>query len=158
MPDFPPSLQLSPNFTLGDCSTNTAVSRVAVQPQHSLQSSDIVCNLQALCVNCLESIASKWGRSTMILTSGFRRDTGGSSQHELGQAMDLQFTGISDAEYYNRAVYIKENFNYDQLILEYMAPHPWIHISWKKTGSNRRQVLTAPAQGVYNTGLQQVRA
>lgn len=150
------SMKLSPNFTLGDLTTNTAISKKPVKAQHGLTVSDIITNLKALAVNCLEPLASTYGRSSMVITSGFR--TGSStSQHERGMAADVQFSGqhagkIDNTEMYNRAVDLAGKIAFDQIILEYIGMKPWIHVSYNE-GKNRKATLTAPKGGGYTSGL-----
>lgn len=157
----PDDFQLSSQFTLGDLSSQTVFGRQAgsksgpVRAQVGLTYEDIVCNLKALAENSLEPLADKYGRSNMILTSGFRRGTG-RSQHNRGMAIDIQWSGISNEEYYNRAQWIKDNIAYDQFILEFGSRRPWHHISFNRmAGSQRRQVLTYKAgrSPSYTPGL-----
>lgn len=151
----PDSFQLSPNFTLGEVSSKAVISRAAVRAQNGLTAPEIICNLKALCENVLEPLVAKYGKRGMIITSGFRPGSGG-SQHTKGQAADIQFSGISDAEYWQRAQWVSKQMRYDQFILEYLGNRPWFHLSWSKSGT-RGQTLTAPRNGIYNAGLQRIR-
>jgi len=152
----PPSFQLSTNFTLGDVSSNAVLSKTAVRAQHGLSIEDIVCNLQALCENVLEPISSQYGRSNLIITSGFRAG-GSTSQHERGQAADIQFPLKSNTEVYNIAKWIRDNVSFDQLILEYGGNKPWIHASYKREGnrpltaSNKFGTRVSPGNYVWLT-------
>lgn len=135
VPTPPPNdFQLSPGFTLGQLSTQAAVSHYQVVAQQGLSVADIVCNLQALCEKVLETIAAQYGRSNMLVTSGFR--TGSStSQHEKGQACDLQFPGFSNARIFAVSQWIRDNVSIDQEILEYGGNKPWIHMSFNREGN-----------------------
>lgn len=124
---FPPTLQLSSTFNLGDLSTNTALQRNAVVAQLGLTVPQIVCNLSNHAKNLLDPIAAKYGKP--IVTSGFRLGSG-TSWHMKGSATDLQWPGISDREYYDRAVWIKDNLPFSEIILEYGANRPWIHVAY----------------------------
>jgi zinc D-Ala-D-Ala carboxypeptidase len=88
----------------------------------------------------------------IAITSFYRspalnRAIGGSStsQHCKGEAMDL------DADVYgvitNRYIfnYIKDNLEFDQLIWEFGDDKEpaWVHVSLKKNGVNRKQILQA---------------
>jgi len=130
----PNSFVLSPNFTLGSVSTQTALSRQQVRPQAGLRIEDIVCNLQGWAQNVGEPIATTYGRANMLITSGFRPGSG-SSQHERGQACDMQFPKMTNAQIYEIAVWIRDNVAYDQLILEYGGNRPWIHCSFNRAGN-----------------------
>jgi hypothetical protein len=121
-----------------------------------LSESAIVCNLKKLAENCLDKIKDKY--PNMFVTSGFRTGSG-TSQHLLGMAADMQFTGVAKKDYFEVAQWIRDNVSYDQLLLEYKTTgtgNPWIHISYNE-GKNRKQVLTfmndrTAAQGLKNLG------
>jgi hypothetical protein len=135
VPDPPPgNFQLSPNFVLSELSSNAAVSRYPVRAQQGLTVADIVCNLQAWAVSVGEVLCGQYGKTRLLVTSGFR--TGSStSQHEKGQACDVQFPGKTNTEIYNIALWVKTNVPYDQMILEYAGNRPWIHLSFNRAGN-----------------------
>lgn len=64
------------------------------------------------------------------------------SQHMTGEAIDIDADGssISNKEVFN---YIKDNLEFDQLIWEFGdSKNPaWVHVSLKKNGKNRKQIL-----------------
>ena len=64
------------------------------------------------------------------------RDT---SQHTLGQAVDIEIPGIDNEELFD---YIKENLEYDQIILEFydgVDPRSgWVHVSFVSPEDNRK--------------------
>jgi hypothetical protein len=70
---------------------------------------------------------------------GSKSDT---SQHCKGEACDFEIAGVSNLQV---ALWINNNCDFDQLILEYWKdgePNSgWVHCSFKD-GSNRKQVLT----------------
>jgi uncharacterized protein YcbK (DUF882 family) len=134
MTDFPPTTQLSTSFNLGMLSTNAALQRNAVAAQQGLTAAQIVCNLSQHAKNMLEPITAKYGKP--VVTSGFRLVANASapnSWHTKGSATDLQWPGISDKEYYDRAVWIKDNLPFSEVILEYGANRPWIHVAYNST-------------------------
>ena len=65
------------------------------------------------------------------------------SQHATGNAADLEVPGVDNKEL---ATWIKENLEYDQLILEfYRDGEPdsgWVHVSWNSE-KNRSNSLRA---------------
>jgi hypothetical protein len=156
------SLQLSPNFKLNDVSVGGAISHYAIVAQHGLSVSNIICNLKGVAINYLEPLAAKYGRHNMIITSGFRLNTGRvnkagkPSQHEVGEAIDVQFQNISDDEYWARAQWIVANVVFDQFILEYLGNRPWLHGSFSSS-QRRNLVNTATTNGAYPLGLQKMR-
>lgn len=143
--NYSPALQLSPSFTLGSLSSGAAATQYSVKEQRGKTKGQIACSLRTLALNALEPIKARF--PNMMVTSGFR-DAGGSSkvsQHEVGEAADLQFAGMPNSGYYDAAVWIRDNVPvFDQLILEYKSTgtkKPWIHVSVSQAG-NRKQVLT----------------
>jgi len=130
----PDNFQLSPNFTVGDLSTQTVLSKNKVNAQHGLTVSDIVCNMQGWAENVGEALSSQFGRGEMLITSGFRPGSS-TSQHERGQAADLQYPNENNTGVYNIARYLRDNIPFDQLILEYGGRNPWIHVSFNRAGN-----------------------
>jgi hypothetical protein len=148
------NIQLSPSFTLGKLSKYAPASAHVVVAQQGLTTSQIVGNLQLLAINSLEIIKKKF--PDMQVTSGFRVGTG-KSQHEKGQAADMQFASANGnkALYYQYAQWIRDNVPFDQLILEYKntgTKLPWIHVSFNGP-SNRGSILTKYVGGNYGAGL-----
>jgi len=78
-----------------------------------------------------------------------------SSQHAKGQAADFEVPTISN---YDLAVWIMENLEYDQLILEnYKSGDPnsgWVHCSYVSPEANRKSVLTYQKSTGYRQGLE----
>lgn len=94
-----------------------------------------------LCQHVLEPLRAHFGRP-VILTSGFRGDAvnsavGGSSssQHSKGEAADL---GIPGVKFIDVAKWIRDNLEFDQLIME----GTWVHVSYRAERL-RKSVLTA---------------
>lgn len=152
---FLDSTPLTANFTLGKVSTRCAISHYTVVAQHGLSEGEIVCNLKALAENVLEAVKRLY--PGMFITSAFRaaqgrNESGNVSQHEKGQAADIQFTGAAGRDYYDIALKLKDALPYDQFILEYGGRNPWIHISHNSSG-NRGVVLTRTTAGKYISGI-----
>ena len=134
--NFPDSLKLSKHIYLGDVTTKPAATSHPVQPQNGLTSAQIVGNLKYLSVNVLDKVKDQY--PDMVITSGFRAGNS-SSDHNVGQAVDLQFKGHSYSDYYEIAEWIKNNTPYKQVLLEY-ASRPsgtiaWIHVAAAANGS-----------------------
>jgi len=133
------------------------VATVAIENGYTVQ--EVCDNLRLLIINCFDIIKHQYPDAFM--TCSFRRAGVGSptSQHPKGMACDIQYAKASKADYYTRALWVKDNAKYDQFILEYKTTGtglPWHHISFNKTG-NRGQVLTfmndKNAKGPGVTGL-----
>jgi uncharacterized Zn-binding protein involved in type VI secretion len=134
VPDPAPlSFVLSPNFTLGRLSREALLSKISVRAQHGLLYNEIICNLQAWAENIGEPLVSAYG-NIFVVTSGFRIGNS-TSQHERGQAADIQFLTYTNEQVYNIAIYIRDNLNFDQMILEYGGNKPWIHVSFNRSGN-----------------------
>ena len=144
---------LAGSYTLYDVTTGPAVSTYIMRPNVGLTEVEIVCNLVAVAQNILVPLQSHLG--TLTITSGFRHGSG-SSQHNRGQAVDIQVAGFTTQQYWDTAIWIRDNIAYDQFILEYGGRNPWFHISFNRTG-NRTEVLTQVRPGQYESGLIRVR-
>jgi hypothetical protein len=156
---IPANFKLSPNFTIGQLSINAPAQHDKVVAQCNLSEGEIAANLYNVAVNILEPIKAKY--PNMFVTSAFRNFghntlSKSTSQHCLGLAADMQFTGVAKADYYALAGELKALLPaYDQLLLEYKTTgsgNPWIHISYNAAG-NRGQVLTMFNNKVHGSGL-----
>lgn len=161
---FSPTYSLSKNVVLGSLKGTERLTA-----QHGLTPQDIVCNLKQLAENVIEPIYSAFGKNQVIITSCFRwpgYNTGsfkpatGVSFHEQGLAVDLCFANKPFSMYYDYALQIKQNMQFDKLLLEYRLGtvrgvttyKPWIHMQWqqpalnlangKKGGPARKEVYT----------------
>jgi hypothetical protein len=148
-----PEQQLTEHYTLNDlCYSSTAISKGL----SNAPSSDEIGNLKSLAENVLEKVYEHYNGNVHI-NSCYRGKTlnsviGGatSSQHCSGSAADIEVPGVSNLELAN---WIKDNLDYDQLILEYadnIATDPnsgWVHVSYKKIGPQRNQCLTINKSG-----------
>lgn len=154
--DIPDNMQISKNFTIGMLSTKTALNNPThkLVDQRNLKVSEIACNLKKVAENCGDPIKAKY--PNMFVTSGFRRGSG-TSQHELGEAIDMQFSGVSKSEYFAIAQWIKDNIIFDKLLLEYKTTdsgNPWIHISYKD--GPRKEIYTYMNNKNVGTGLRKL--
>lgn len=136
--NYKPDMTLSKYFSLDKLTTKTSAGKHTI-PETKIIGDviytkyDIACNLMSLSVNVLDKIKEKY--KTMVVTSSFRNN-GGTSQHEKGQAADMQFPGISQKNYIDIAKWIQSNINYDQLLLEFRNPNSvWIHVSYNSKGN-----------------------
>ena len=104
--------------------------------------------------NVLDPVREHFGRPVTV-NSGFRgkklnKAIGGSkfSQHCKGEAADIEIPGVSNPEV---AEWIKNNLDFDQLILEFhtsgIPDSGWVHVSWRSSKKNRKQVLTLDKTG-----------
>lgn len=146
-----PNFRLSANFSLARL-TNQCVYPHSLVAQHGLSIPEIVCNLQALCENILEPLLAH--QPGIRVNSAFRRGNG-RSQHERGQACDIQVPGLSNKQMYDLCLWCKDHLPYDQLIFEY-GRAPWIHMSFNRAGnrpaSAGNKIMTMKG-GRYSPGI-----
>jgi uncharacterized protein YcbK (DUF882 family) len=127
-------MQLSKNFYLSELTKSQTASRYGISNQPNSKQIE---NLKALCSNILQPVREHFGKP-VIISSGYRSPLlnariGGSrlSQHCFGQAADFEIPGLPNKEV---AQWIRQNLDYDQLILEfYDGKNPnsgWIHCSY----------------------------
>jgi zinc D-Ala-D-Ala carboxypeptidase len=139
-------MKLSANFQLSELVKSQTATRKGIPNNPSPAHID---NLKALCVNVLQPIRSHFN-SPVLISSGYRSPelciaigSKISSQHAEGKAADLEVVGVDNQVL---ATWIKENLEYDQLILEfYNEGEPdsgWVHISWNSE-ENRNSSLKA---------------
>ena len=98
-----------------------------------------------------------------MISSGYRSEalceaigSKKTSQHTKGQAVDFEIMGIHNLKV---AHWIKENCDFDQLILEYFNRKEknagWVHVSYNEKGNNRKAVLTYDGKS-YENGLPEI--
>jgi uncharacterized protein YcbK (DUF882 family) len=138
-------MNLSQHFTLEEMTKSQTGARKGIDNTPGQQEIE---NLKQLCENVLEKIRIHFGRPLNV-NSGYRgpalnKAIGGAknSQHMTGQAADIEIAGIDNKILF---CWIKDNMEFDQLILEYYKEGTpdsgWVHVSWNSQG-NRKQVLT----------------
>lgn len=147
--------QLSPNFKLRQLSIGCVFPHT-IKAQNGLTEAQIVCNLKALAENVLEPMRAQFG--VFRINSGFRTRQNGKSQHEKGQACDIQFPGKTYDQMYAIAQWVKDNINYDQLLWEH-GNAPWIHISFNSAGNRSKSAPNAVMtmyQNRFSPGLKKI--
>ena len=137
-------MQLSPHFKLVEFTRSATA-----QARHidNTPNEEQIKNLKFLCDNVLEPLREQFG--PIIIGSGFRcpalnTAVGGvkSSQHKTGEACDIHLPSIEVGKKYFE--FLKKLPIFDQLIWERNNPrsnHYWIHVSIKRSGKNRKQVI-----------------
>ena len=140
-------MQLSENFSLLELTKSQTATRKGIDNAPSPEHQE---NLKLLCTHILQPVRDRFERVVSV-SSGYRSEelclaigSKTTSQHAKGQAADFEIYGLSNQEL---ATYIKENLDYDQLILEYWTPESdinkgWVHCSFNSEG-NRKEYLRA---------------
>jgi len=144
-------MQLSKNLALAEVIRSETAKRKGISniptPQH-------IENFKKLAENVFQPIREHFG-VPIYISSGYRSKAlntavGGSlsSQHCSGEAIDIDMDGTSIT---NKQIFdfIKENLNFDQMIWEFGTDtNPdWVHVSYKSTGKQRKQILKAVKAG-----------
>ena len=150
-------MQLSKHFTLEEFEKSQTATRKGITNKAG---SGEIKNLGDLCYEVLEPVRAKFDKPVTI-TSGYRSKelclaigSSENSQHTCANgsaAADFEIAGVSNLEV---ALWIQNNVDFDQLILEFYTGEPssgWVHVSYQE-GSNRKQVLTCDGIS-YRNGL-----
>jgi len=127
-----------------------------VPAQMGLTPDQIICNLANLCYYVWEPLKVKYPNA--VINCSLR--TGkliGKGPHGYGQAIDVQFNtpagvSIPAKDYYDIAVWIKDNIPVDQLLLEYHTGHGYL-VAWLHLGYFAGDIRTAPGAVVPPFGL-----
>lgn len=149
--------KLSEHFTLGELIKSEMAERKGID---NTPPENLIPKLRRLCEEILEPVRNHYGRPFRP-NSGYRGPelndaVGGSptSQHCLAEAVDIEIAGVSN---YDLAAWIRDNLQYDQLILEcYQQGEPssgWVHVSLKEPGQNNRGEVLTMNNGNYRQGL-----
>ena len=142
-------MKLTANITLDELTKSQVAERKGINNNPNPQQIE---NLKNLAINILQPVRSHFDKP-LIISSGFRcaqlcTEIGSkiTSQHTAfdgAAAADFEIPGVDNREL---ALYIKNELDYDQLILEFYRDNEpssgWIHCSYS-TNSNRNQSLRA---------------
>jgi|TARA_Y100000401_G_scaffold109158_1_gene105083 zinc D-Ala-D-Ala carboxypeptidase len=145
-------MKLSQNFSLREMTQSQTALRNDID---NTPNESQIENLKALCENVLQPLRDYY-EAPIKITSGYRSaalcekiGSSSNSQHcaNNGAAADFEIFGYDNKEV---ASHIKNNFEFDQLILEYYNDSDinsgWIHCSFK-SGANRKESLTKDKAG-----------
>lgn len=157
-------MQLSTHFSLAEMTASETAKRIGDPNQPDPAT---LARMQALCAHVLEPVRQHFGRPVRV-NSGYRSlrvnravGSGGGSQHRKGEAADIEIPGVSNIEL---ARWIRDNLDFDQLILEAYRPGQpnsgWVHVSWRtenrrgKGGKGGVLTMKMGSHGpVYQTGI-----
>lgn len=140
-------------LTLGEVTRSESAKRNGISNNPTAEHLE---NIQALGENVFDKIREHFG-VPIGLSSGYRSEalnnaikgSSKTSQHCKGEAFDI------DAQIHgkitNKAIfdYIRQNLNFDQLIWEYGTDQEpdWVHVSYKRTGTNKKSILRCTRVG-----------
>ena len=141
-------MKLSKNLSLAEVTKSATAKRRGIANEPTIEHLE---NLKAVAENIFQPIREEF-MCPIFVSSGYRSEAlneaiGGSktSQHSKGEAFDLDadvYGVITNADIFH---YIEDRLDYDQLIWEFGTEEnpDWVHVSFKKDGSNRREKLRA---------------
>jgi len=152
-------MQLTNNFSLAEMvKSDTAL-------RHDMDNTPgeaEIANLKTLCEKVLQPVRDHFQTGVKV-NSGFRHPevnakVGGSktSDHCKGQAADIEIPGIANADL---AVWIMDNLDYTQLILEFytlgVPDSGWVHVSYDPANLKKQNLTATKRDGktVYLPGL-----
>lgn len=155
------AVKLSKFFSLAEMTRSEAAQRGGFD---NTPGAEETASLTALCQNVLDPLREAKGKPIRV-NSGYRgpeanKAVGGSatSQHCKGEAADIEIDGYDNKKLAQDIVDMKLPF--DQLILEGHTPGDpnsgWVHVSHRRGGPQRGQVLTATfvkGKAVYTQGI-----
>lgn len=146
--------RISPNFILPELTKSATANRAGID---NTPNEDEILNLSILVINVLQPIRDHYNKS-VVVSSGFRSkqlnillNGAGTSQHMQGKAADIEIYGVDN---FLLANWIKDNLEFDQLVLEFYTGETssgWVHVSFN-SGNNRKEVLTV-SKGSIAKGL-----
>lgn len=152
-------MQLSKNFTMAEFIKSDTADRLGID---NTPEGEHLENAKALFENVVQKVRDHFGPT--VINSGYRcpelnEAVRGSktSQHCHGEAADIEVPGVANGDL---AQWIVDNLEFDQVILEFYTPGQpssgWVHVTYKKDGSNRKKALTAAkvdGKTVYSEGI-----
>lgn len=141
-------MKLSKNLSLSEVTKSGQAIRLGIDNSPTTEHLE---NLKAVAENIFQPIREHFNKPIFV-SSGYRSQAlnaaiGGAknSQHSKGEALDLDNDAVESPT--NREIfdYIRENLDFDQLIGEAYDKKnntfAWVHVSYKKDGNNRGEVL-----------------
>lgn len=145
--------RLTKNFTLSELTYSDTAKAKGLQ---NTPSESEYLKLKTLCEKVLQPLRDHFNKPIRV-NSGYRgkqlnEAVGGSktSQHCKGEAADIEIMGMSN---YDLACWIRDNMDFDQLILEFTENIKndinagWVHVSYVSPSVNRKQCLTINNSG-----------
>ena len=135
---------LSKNFTLEEFIRSSTAERMGID--NVPKDEEVIENMKALCLEVLQPLRDYVG-APIHINSGYRcpelneaLDGVKGSQHLSGQAADIH---VENTEHLLKMMhFIMDETDFDQLIWEKnKAGVQWLHVSHKRNGNNRHQVL-----------------
>ena len=142
-------MRLTRNFTYEElCRSDVAERRGINNRPRTKEEKRVIENLKALCMEVLQPLRDFLGKP-VVISSGYRcpelnKAVGGvkNSQHMKGEAADIH---VENTEHLLKIMhFIMDETDFDQVIWERnRAGTQWVHVSYKREGVNRHQVVSS---------------
>ena len=141
-------MQLSQNLSLLEMTNSQTAKRLGISNQPTEAH---LASMKVLAENIFQPIRKHFAKPIWI-SSGYRSEAlnkaikgSKTSQHCKGEAMDIDMDGRGGPTNTEIFHYIKDNLPFDQLIWEFgdNEKPDWVHVSYKKGGPQRGQILRA---------------
>lgn len=142
-------MKLSEHLDLSEVIRSESAKRLGI---NNMPGQNDIANLKAIAENIFEPIRAHF-RVPIRISSGYRspilnKAIGGAtnSDHTRGEALDIDMDGsphgISNADVFS---FIRKKLDFQQLIWEFgdNKNPDWVHVSFKASGGNKKQVLRA---------------
>lgn len=142
-------MQLSKNFSLAELTRSGTAQKLGISNQPTPDHTEA---LRALCEQILQPLRDAMGKPIRV-NSAYRSEalnmavpgSSPTSQHCKGEAADIEIDGFPNKDLAQKIIDL--GLPFDQLILEfYVEGDPnsgWVHVSHKRGGKQRGQVLRA---------------
>lgn len=140
-------MRISANITYAEAFKSQSAVRNKIK--NTTSDPEVLKNMKHVAENVFEKIRIHFekpiGISSFYRSKELNEKVGGSktSQHVTGEAIDIDadiFGGLTNKQIFD---FVKNNLEYDQLIWEYGTERnpAWVHVSLKRVGENRKQIL-----------------
>ncbi len=142
------NMKLTEHFSLQEMLRSDLAIKYGIknEPETPEEAEWVKKNLVAICTKILEPLR-EYMQQPIYINSAYRckklnkilHSSSPTSQHLTGSAVDIR---ISSVEQMNKMVGFIKTIEFDQLIIEQNScGSQWLHVSYNRTGKNRKQVL-----------------
>lgn len=142
------NMKLTEHFSLREMLRSDLAIKYGIknEPETPEETEEVKKNLVAICTKILEPLR-EYMQQPIYINSAYRckklnkilHSSSPTSQHLTGSAVDIR---ISSVEQMNKMVGFIKTIEFDQLIIEQNSCESrWLHVSYNRTGKNRKQVL-----------------
>lgn len=142
------NMKLTEHFSLREMLRSDLAIKYGIknEPETPEETEEVKKNLVAICTKILEPLR-EYMQQPIYINSAYRckklnnilHSSSPTSQHLTGSAVDIRITTV---EQMNKMVGFIKTIEFDQLIIEQNSCESrWLHVSYNRTGKNRKQVL-----------------